>query len=168
MARNSYYDDLSMLASELRAKEREQMAALELAQRRLEETRKQREAIETTLALMRQRFGISEPSNGLQAKDLVGMTYEAALIEFAKANEGKVRVLKAKPIFIAAGIAKNPKTAYQQITAVLIRSKRFEWCDSGTYQLVDETSETPEAPAPPADEQPKSSLEELPQSLFAG
>lgn len=64
------------------------------------------------------------------------MTHMQALITIAEANDGIVKVTKAKRILLQAGLKKNPKTAAQGITSVLSRSNRFEHTGRGEYTLA--------------------------------
>ena len=95
-------------------------------------------AVNRTMSLMRQQLNLPMPltSPAVDPKKLEGKTYLAAIITIAKANNNRVKVLEAKDLLIKAGIAKNPKTAYQQITGTILRSGQFGHPGPGEYELV--------------------------------
>lgn len=129
---------LLALIADLRVREEEY-------QLKLEETRRNIEAVQLALALLREKFGA--PVTERTARDSLierirGLTQQNALIAIAQASSGKVRVREAKRLFLQAGLKKNPKTASPGITSVLSRSNRFEHTGRGEYTLIQQLQPT--------------------------
>jgi hypothetical protein len=119
------------LIAQLRARERELESELGQAKSDIE-------AVQRALALLRGQNGvpIEDAMQGISVESLKGMSYLAAITAIARTNNGKVKVIDAKRLLLEAGVSLNPKTAYQMITATLIRSNRFQRIAPGTYQLL--------------------------------
>ena len=124
------------LVAQLRARERE-------LERELDQARSDIEAVQRALALLRGQNGlpVENAAERISVESLKGMTYLAAIKAIARKNDGKVKVTDAKRLLLEAGVALNPKTAYQQVTSTLIRSKHFERVAPGTYQLLPSKSQ---------------------------
>lgn len=121
------------LVSDLRAREKELKAALEEVQLNIE-------AVQRTSALLREEDGLSaEPSDRESVnEELRNMSYHEALVMLAGSNNGRIKVKDAKRILLEAGAIANPKTAYQQLTARLVRSNHFVRVAPGEYELLSE------------------------------
>ena len=119
------------LIADLRAKEKELDAELE-------EVRRNIEAVQRASVLLRAKYGLpaESPKDESVYEALRGKTLIAALIDLAGSNNGVVKVTEAKRLLLEAGLLGNPRTAYQGITATLLRSNRFERVMPGAYRLV--------------------------------
>ena len=122
---------LLTLMAELRGTEREQETALEA-------TRGKIEAVQQTLELLRERYGLpaAQPEHKFDIEALRGKSLLQALIAIAESNSGLVKVNEAKRTLLEAGFGGRPKTAYQRITSALVRSKRFVHDGPGEYRLI--------------------------------
>jgi hypothetical protein len=134
VTQDSTQTGLLNLIAELRAREKEQETALD-------ETRRNIDAVQRALTLLRERYGLpgEEANRKLPLESLKGKTHLQALIAIAKSSNGRVKVIEAKRTLLEAGILTKPKIAYQQITSTLIRSDRFERAAPGEYRLVQHT-----------------------------
>ena len=119
------------LIAQLRARERELGSELE-------QVRSDIEAVQRALALLRGQNGVpvEDATQRISVESLKGMSYLAAIAAVARTNNGRVKVTDAKRLLLEAGIARNPKTAYQMITSTILRSDRFQRIARGTYQLL--------------------------------
>jgi len=110
---------------------------------KLEEIRRNIDAVQLALSLLRERQGLPPPhaDTALLVDRVRGKSHLDALAIIAEANNGIVTVTEAKRVFLQAGLKKNPKTAYQGITSVLIRSDRFEYAEPGKYRLLRDGSQ---------------------------
>lgn len=129
---NSTLDDIYHLIGKLRADKKR-------IEEQVREIDANIEAAKRTLHLLRENSNVTGPASSvipISAAELVGKSQLQALITIAEKNDGVVSVKDAKHILLDAGIMHNPKTAYQQITAILIKNKRFEWAATGKYRLT--------------------------------
>ncbi len=119
------------LIADLRAREKEQEIALD-------ETRQNIDAVQRALALLRERNGLpaDEPIPRFSPVSFQGKTQVQALVTIAEHSQGYIKVTEAKRILLEAGVLPRAKTAYQQVTSTLIRSRRFEKAGPGEYRLV--------------------------------
>lgn len=82
--------------------------------------------------------GASDASPALltthRREEYEGLSHVQAIAKLARLNDGAVTVIEAKRMLLEAGLTKSKKV-YQMATSTIIRSKRFEWIASGTYQL---------------------------------
>jgi hypothetical protein len=137
VTQDSTQTGLLNLIAELRGREKEQEAALV-------ETRRNIAAVQRALDLLRERYGLptEEPRAKTELENLRGLSLPRALLEYARINNGKVKVTEVKRKFLEAGIIGTPKTAYQRITSTLIRSDLFVHAGAGTYRLVNQSGAT--------------------------
>lgn len=119
------------LIADLRAREKDQEMALD-------ETRQNIDAVQRALALLRERNGLpaDEPIPRFSPASFQGKTQVQALVTIAQHSQGYIKVTEAKRILLEAGVLPRAKTAYQQVTSTLIRSRRFEKAGPGEYRLV--------------------------------
>lgn len=116
---------------------------LKIRERAVEAMRRDIEAVERTIAIMRIHDGAplsngaSEPIS-VDPSEVMGASQMDALMLLADRNGGLVRVKEAKRLFVEAGLTKSKKAASQIITSRLIRSGRFEWAESGTYRRIED------------------------------
>lgn len=119
------------LIADLRAREKEQETVLQ-------ETRRDIDAVQRALALLRERNGLpaDQPVPSFSPASFQGKTQVEALVTIAEHSQGYIKVTEAKRILLEAGVLPRAKTAYQQVTSALIRSPRFEKAGPGEYRLV--------------------------------
>jgi hypothetical protein len=132
MSKHAYVDLLS-LKKRLADKEKSLVA-------QLDQVRKQLLSIETTLSLLDDE---SEPHSNVVTfiyppENLRGLTHIQALERIAKANDGKLRIVDAKHVMIAARLITTPKNAYSIISSDILRSERFEKTAPGEFRLKEE------------------------------
>lgn len=112
----------------------------------LDEVTKDIEAVLTTARLLRQPITIVTMPDTWRAfsvpKDLCGKSARVACIEIAKANDGIVRISRAKDALIEAGILKPSKNAWGAVYTTLARSREFEkGPQAGTFRLVSDSEQ---------------------------
>lgn len=97
----------------------------------------------------------SQPTFGAQsggwARRLRGLTQPEALIRIAEGNDGVLRVVDAKRIFLEAKLAKGQiRNVNGHIHHILTRSDRFERIEPGVFRLLPKGRilETPASPNP--------------------
>lgn len=120
------------LIAELRSRQKER-------EQELDEIKQNIAAVQRALELLRERYGLppTEPKARGKLEALRGLTLPQALMEYARTHGGMVKVSEARRDFIEAGIIGNPKTAYQRLTSVLIRSDLFERSSPGEYRFLE-------------------------------
>jgi hypothetical protein len=133
------------LIADLRAREKEQEMALQ-------ETKRNIDAVQRTLTLLRERNGLpaEEFASRFSRASFEGKTQVEALVTIAEHSQGYVKVTEAKRILLEAGVLPKAKTAYQQVTSTLIRSRRFEKAGPGQYRLVYDKDHGRQQPLPRA------------------
>ena len=119
------------LIVDLRAREKEQEMGLQ-------KTRRDIDAVQRALTLLRERNGlpIEEPVPRFSRESFEGKTQVEALVTIAEHSQGYIKVTEAKRILLEAGVLPRAKSAYQQVTSTLIRSRRFEKASPGQYRLI--------------------------------
>lgn len=90
------------------------------------------------------------------ARKLKGLTQIEALIQIANQNDGVLRVVEAKNVFVESGLVKGKvKNVSGHIYHTLGRSDRFERVEPGVFRLRDTTltlAETDDASGDESDE----------------
>lgn len=124
------------LIADLRAREKELKAELEDVQLNIE-------AVQRTSALLHKDHGLPAEGPDLESayEELRLMSYHQALVALAENRGGRIRVTGAKRILLEAGLMPSSKTAYQQLTARLVRSRRFVRVAPGEYELLPEPTD---------------------------
>jgi DNA-binding transcriptional regulator YbjK len=131
VTQDSTQTGLVNLLADLRGQERKCKSILEDITHKID-------AVQVALALLREKYGLAseEPERESLVAAIHGKSQPDALIMIAKVHNGRVKVTEVKRMLLEAGVITNTKTAYQQITSTLVRSKHFEKVAPGEYSLV--------------------------------
>jgi len=122
-------NELSALLAGLRAERKNR-------QQQVDEIDQRIAAVETTLALLRQRSGLPE-ERGPDISDLLGKRQLDALVTIAKKKDGCFKVQEAKRLMLRAGLIRNPKNANSILYTLLGRhADKFERVAPGEFRLI--------------------------------